>query len=543
MSVIVFSHIGTRDIREPGQQLPTPKEQEPVTERPKQETVRERGKRLLETYKMVKTSLSYPILQPCIDHILAEIDHIDSLFLLGTDQDDPRYNHTDTIHLAEVITLAFRERYPHQILRVEPVPIKGINPALYDETITYYHERLLELAPEPITRVYMLPTAGTTACSTALLLQGLFLFGERCQVIYQSESKGKPWVLPVWRQMQLTLRQQTAVHLLQRFDFPAAFNVLQEVGYHNDLVMHMLQYASSRLWFEFSEAERYLQAAIDQARGETRSQLATMQTELQALAAQESAALLGELYHNARIAWDNGRYIDFLGRIHRFQQVALERAVQMAPADTFLLDVNLSSLKMETEYRRSILAQLSKTAHSHQEADYTLTQPQRVQLVHNLTTFYDLGELRDLCFELAVHYQNLSSDTLNGKALALVEYSTRHNLLAQLVGLCRQQRPHAAWWDEQESVGELGWMPLVIPALQRLEALRPLYEQSIIANGFGGVSAATIAQKYANTTVDSHSLHDDLPPLRDMVVICAGVGIATENPFRTVRDMITDYLK
>ncbi|MCP4428785.1 MAG: protein kinase [Chloroflexi bacterium] len=60
---------------------------------------------------------------------------------------------------------------------------------------------------------------------------------------------------------------------------------------------------------------------------------------------------------------------------------------------------------------------------------------------------FDKSELRNLCFDLNVNYENLSGDTLQNKAGALIRYCRRHGLLSELMAQCRKLRPHVAWPD------------------------------------------------------------------------------------------------
>jgi len=55
---------------------------------------------------------------------------------------------------------------------------------------------------------------------------------------------------------------------------------------------------------------------------------------------------------------------------------------------------------------------------------------------------YNADELRDLCFELGIDYEDLPGETQSAKARELVLYAKRHNLTAQLVAMVMAARPH-----------------------------------------------------------------------------------------------------
>lgn len=59
-------------------------------------------------------------------------------------------------------------------------------------------------------------------------------------------------------------------------------------------------------------------------------------------------------------------------------------------------------------------------------------------------TFNDT-DLRGLCFELDIEYENLGMQTTH--SLELVEYARRHGRLADVASYCRRHRPHITWPD------------------------------------------------------------------------------------------------
>ena len=64
-----------------------------------------------------------------------------------------------------------------------------------------------------------------------------------------------------------------------------------------------------------------------------------------------------------------------------------------------------------------------------------------------LAQHFNKNELRQLCFDLVIEYENLPGDIRPAKAQALVEYCLRHNRLSDLVVRCRQLRPTVSWPD------------------------------------------------------------------------------------------------
>jgi len=65
-------------------------------------------------------------------------------------------------------------------------------------------------------------------------------------------------------------------------------------------------------------------------------------------------------------------------------------------------------------------------------------------------------ELRLLCFDLAIEYENLPGATRIAKSQALVAYCLRHNRLPELGAQCRQLRPDADWPDLEVLAADVG---------------------------------------------------------------------------------------
>ena len=60
-----------------------------------------------------------------------------------------------------------------------------------------------------------------------------------------------------------------------------------------------------------------------------------------------------------------------------------------------------------------------------------------------LVTYFNDSELRDLCFDLGIEYENLGGDNKSAKARELVAYCQRHDRLPDLETACRRLRPNA----------------------------------------------------------------------------------------------------
>lgn len=68
-----------------------------------------------------------------------------------------------------------------------------------------------------------------------------------------------------------------------------------------------------------------------------------------------------------------------------------------------------------------------------------------VTFKQNLKTAFNNNDLKTLCFELNIPYEDLGAETHDGRIQELIEYGQRHGRLADFVAYCRRERPYIAW--------------------------------------------------------------------------------------------------
>jgi hypothetical protein len=85
------------------------------------------------------------------------------------------------------------------------------------------------------------------------------------------------------------------------------------------------------------------------------------------------------------------------------------------------------------------------------------------ELHTSLARRFNQGELRTLCFNLGVEYEDLPAEGRADKARELVEYLKRRQQISDLVRLCRHQRPDIAWDDVPASLA--GRTQIVVEAV------------------------------------------------------------------------------
>lgn len=531
MSVVVFCNLGSRDV------VLT----DAPTERPP--FAREAGQQYWAALATYGTRLDFPILNPAIEYILDQESGIDELVLLGTDQSDVRHQRGDTLYYAMLAEALLPSRFEgriqratHHLVGKEP----PANPTLYDEMFRVYEELLRPFAEKPIDACYLIISGGIPACNTALLFQGIRYFGDRCQLVYLAEGNPQPIPLGIGQQIMDVMQENRIHEMLDRFDFSAASSLLQKRPSVPPLAPALLNYARSRLWFDFSGAQSYLTQAIKESQADVRTMLQKEQASLSALANadKKEIALIGEVYHNAMIAWDNERFVDFLGRAQRFQEaVTAYLLAQIQQQNSSFAHLKPELISRQAEARQTAVALIGATYKTAQGTAEQIPAQHKVTLANMLEKAFNLPELDALMFDLSVDYENISGDTKNIRARELVAHAVRNNYFPNLVDAIQKLRPHLDFsalsdWKQKTTSGILG------DGLRRLEALAPLREQTIIAHGYAGVSEAIILETYNQAEGDG-----EFHPRRDMTMICIELGISIENPFRVAQTLIKQALR
>jgi Effector-associated domain 7/TIR domain len=123
------------------------------------------------------------------------------------------------------------------------------------------------------------------------------------------------------------------------------------------------------------------------------------------------------------------------------------------------------------------------------------------KLRQNLVDSFSDTELRDLCFDLGIDYEDLPGQGKAAKARELVAYCERRGLTTELIKKCSELRPHVSWGAVRE--------PLEVPTKpQRDHVVQPTAEQAPTSP----VSQHDVFMSYCRR--DTQIMHQVLQDLR-----------------------------
>jgi hypothetical protein len=101
-----------------------------------------------------------------------------------------------------------------------------------------------------------------------------------------------------------------------------------------------------------------------------------------------------------------------------------------------------------------------------------------------LSDSFNDSELRSLCFDLKIEYEDLPGLTRSDKARELISYARRYGRMADLLAACRAHRPHARWPQPA------GVSPVASRGAPRISRVATLIVAAIIVAAALGVLAA-----------------------------------------------------
>jgi hypothetical protein len=146
-----------------------------------------------------------------------------------------------------------------------------------------------------------------------------------------------------------------------------------------------------------------------------------------------------------------------------------------------------------------------------QRFDEGINQP---KLREYIAAYFDLEELKLLCFDLDIDYENIVGDTKAGKTMALVSYCARRGELWDLVQKCGEKRPRVDW-NAVTTTAESSPMALSDDererAIDKLKELKTLLDESWATFVTQGQQRNRLSDMLlSNHPIPSHKGYNDL---------------------------------
>lgn len=265
-------------------------------------------------------NLELLLLEPVLHKIQKTFD-IKKMHLFCTEQSPPHKQ--DTKFIAHIVKSILYSRYDFDEISINIMVISK-NPADYDEMMKLYRAEVGNL-PEFIDHVFVSLAGGTPQQNLSLMFESVARFGEKTTIIYTPRDSNKAVEYKIGYDIYKRMISQRVDILKEKKMYGMAADLATEYGVLDSNEIKMLQAKNHRLLFDFDSAQMLFTEVKDKL-PEHREEIYNAINKLEKLKNKEKPALIHELYENMLIKWEQGAYVDFLGRLFRFEE-AVQRFV------------------------------------------------------------------------------------------------------------------------------------------------------------------------------------------------------------------------
>lgn len=316
MKAILFANIGNRDLGKNGT---------PEYKLGNNIDIYDNSKQLFENKKFDFDAI---LLEPTINYI-NEKHSLESIYLFGTEQIN--YNSKDTIYIAKIIKEILKHKY-----RIEDKNIKVIqitkNPSDRDGMYDFYQEFFKDEDFKD-KEVFISLTGGTPAQNEALLFESVAKFKLNVQAVYLPKDSKEVRELSIGEKIYKKGLIDQINAFKEKDLYEGAIELVERHGLGEDL--DLLKAENYRNLFDFENSLKYYNNALQKYSGEKRAEI---QGEIEAINELKGGlnkkefsekyfltyrTLLKELCRNMKIKWRQGAYVDFVGRLFRFEEAFL----------------------------------------------------------------------------------------------------------------------------------------------------------------------------------------------------------------------------
>ena len=311
MKSILIANIGNSDLG---------KDNKPFFDLRKNE-IYARSKEMLENKDF--TGLEPIILKPIIRKI-KENSTLDKIYLFATEQES--HYSQDTIYIAQIIK---------ELLKDENIEIIKItdNPSNHDLMFEFYEHELSKIK-DLVDNYYISITGGTPAENISLLLKGLLKFGNKIRVIYKSINSNEAFEFKIGETIGKILLKREMEILEKKHLYIAAANLGEKYDLLKSSEIKKLKAKEYRLLFDFDKSFELMNEIKDGFAGKEKDEILKEIEILESFKEVKGAELndeyftrylnlINELYENMKVKWEQGAYVDFVGRLFRFEEAVL----------------------------------------------------------------------------------------------------------------------------------------------------------------------------------------------------------------------------
>ena len=291
--IALFFNIGNRDVKIGGKIIP-------------KEEVRSRGEEILNNYDSFKERLNFELVSPFLEKF-----NPNKVYLFVTNQEDPEFRKQDTLFFGRIIQRFIKERG----IKCE-VKHYEWKPTDYNLAFLFFTNFFKDF--DDHSRKIISTSGGVPAMKFAMQIVASSLFNN---VEFYSVDERTHDVKPV--DIENTLKKElvkrSAIELLKRHDYAGIINLLENNRIENRKLRLLLEYAHNRLCFNFDTANAKINDFINSLPSVEKGEYEKLKIDFL-----DKKVLFNELFQNMAIKWENGEYVDFVGRLYTFREILLQ---------------------------------------------------------------------------------------------------------------------------------------------------------------------------------------------------------------------------
>lgn len=282
-------------------------------------------------------SVELLLLDPVLRKIREMFD-IKQIYLFCTEQNPP--HRQDTRFIAHIVKSVLCSRYDFDETSINLHAISK-NPADYDEMLKLYRAEVDNI-PESVDRVFVSVAGGTQQQNFSAMLESVARFKAKATMIYTPRGSEDAVEYGVGYEIYKRMITQRVDILKEKKMYGVAAELAEEYGILDTNEIKMLQAKGHRLLFDFESSQMLFNEVKDKL-PEHLEEIHSAIDELEKLKSGDVCALIHELYKNMLVKWGQGAYVDFLGRLFRFEEGVYYYLIQKK----FEIDISKTSKHAE----------------------------------------------------------------------------------------------------------------------------------------------------------------------------------------------------
>ena len=248
---------------------------------------------------------------------------------------------TDSFYTANIIEYLLKKEFKDKINNIKVNAITD-NPSDYSLMFDYYFKVLSDLKNNNYDKIYLGVTGGTSALSYGLITQGVLKWESNVEILYKPPNSEEPVNLDIGNKVFKVLKNKEYNTLKDKH----LYGICAELGKEYNIIpnweYYYLKGLNYKKMFNFKKALNEFEKALN-CENISFKERDKIQKEIKLINCFKNAnlgdmcinenlelyvKLISLLIENAIIKWENGEYVDFIGRVFRIEEAILRMIIE-----------------------------------------------------------------------------------------------------------------------------------------------------------------------------------------------------------------------